>query len=147
MGLPLELDEIDEGKLAHELLNRYKARSQDLCAYCGGSVWTAPCKMRHWHRPRIIALCGSTRDEFIPVWEAANRRFTKDGAIVLTVAFFKRDQPSAGLKESLDRLHLQKILMADSVHVLNVDGYIGEGTQAEIDFAKQHNKPVYYWEA
>jgi hypothetical protein len=51
-----------------------------------------------------------------------------------------------GVAEILDQLHLQKILMADEVFVVNVGGYIGSRTIVEIKFAEEHNKPIEYLE-
>jgi hypothetical protein len=53
---------------------------------------------------------------------------------------------SVGNKEILDELHLRKIDMADRVFVINVGGYIGESTRAEIEYAEKTEKPVTYLE-
>lgn len=37
-------------------------------------------------------------------------------------------------------------LMADEVLILNVDGYIGESTRRELNYAIAQNKIVRYWE-
>ena len=49
-----------------------------------------------------------------------------------------------GLKEKLQQLHFQKISDLDFIFVVNPGGYIGEGTMAEIEFAKQRLTPVRY---
>ena len=36
--------------------------------------------------------------------------------------------------------------MADEIFVINVDGYIGESTRSEIDYAIEHGKKVRYLE-
>ena len=36
--------------------------------------------------------------------------------------------------------------MADSIYVINVDGYIGESTRSEIEYALRNGKIVYYLE-
>jgi nucleoside 2-deoxyribosyltransferase len=46
----------------------------------------------------------------------------------------------------LDELHLRKIDLADYVFVLNIDGYIGESTRREIEYANATGKPVVYLE-
>jgi hypothetical protein len=46
----------------------------------------------------------------------------------------------------LDELHLRKIDLADEVLIINIDGYIGEGTKREIKYALEHNKPVRFLE-
>ena len=49
-------------------------------------------------------------------------------------------------KEMLDDMHKRKIDMADEIFVINVDGYIGESTKSEIEYALAHNKKVNYLE-
>jgi len=53
----------------------------------------------------------------------------------------------AELKQRLDTLHLRKIDLADEILVLNQDGYIGESTRREIDYAASLGKPVRFWYA
>ena len=47
----------------------------------------------------------------------------------------------------LDRLHLQKIDLADEILVVNVGGYIGNSTKREIQYAKDTGKGVRYLES
>lgn len=51
-----------------------------------------------------------------------------------------------GVADILDELHLRKIDLADQVLVVNVGGYIGEGTKREIAYAQSLNKSVVYME-
>ena len=46
----------------------------------------------------------------------------------------------------LDDMHKRKIDMADEIFVINVDGYIGESTKSEIEYAKSLGKKVNYLE-
>jgi len=46
----------------------------------------------------------------------------------------------------LDTLHLRKIDLADEVFVVNKDGYIGDSTRHEIEYAQSKGKPVRYLE-
>lgn len=110
-------------------------------------------EMRKDERPIIVCLCGSTR--FYDEWQQANFDETMGGKIVLSVGFY----PHAGNKAhaahvgvtpaqkiALDELHKRKIDLADEILVLNVGGYIGESTQSEIEYAKNHGKPIRYLE-
>lgn len=91
----------------------------------------------------IVCLCGSTK--FKDAFEKANREETAKGNIVLTVAMFGHID---GLdmdgeeKKTFDAVHFDKILLADEILVLNVDNYIGESTNAEIEFAIKNKKKV-----
>jgi len=97
--------------------------------------------------PEIVCLCGSTRykDQYI----YHNARLTCEGYIVLSVGLWGHKEekyPTPDVKKRLDELHLRKIDLADWVFVLNVDGYIGESTRNEIDYAEALGKPVLYLE-
>ena len=46
----------------------------------------------------------------------------------------------------LDGMHRQKIDMSDAIFVINVNGYIGESTKNEIEYAKSKNKEILYLE-
>ena len=43
-------------------------------------------------------------------------------------------------------MHKRKIDMADEIFVINVDGYIGESTKSEIEYAKAVGKNISYLE-
>lgn len=98
-------------------------------------------------RPTIVCLCGSGR--FRQGFEDAECTETLKGKIVLTIGCNTHDvERSAELKHHkpmLDELHLRKIDLADEVLILNIDGYIGESTQRELDYAKAHNKVIRFW--
>lgn len=101
-------------------------------------------------KPQVVVLCGSTRfmDEF-HIW---NREFSLQGKIVLTVELVTYDgatdpqRADPEQKRQLDELHLRKIDLADRVLVLNVEGYIGDSTREEIDYAESVGKPIDYLE-
>ena len=46
----------------------------------------------------------------------------------------------------LDEMHKQKIDMSDEIYVINVEGYIGESTKNEIEYAKARGKKISYLE-
>ena len=105
---------------------------------------------------KVVTLCGSTRfrDEFMEV----QKRLTLDGCIVISVGLFGHagdaevwegmdEGTLTATKEMLDDMHKCKIDMADEIFVIDVDGYIGESTRSEIDYALAHYKPVRYLSA
>ena len=95
---------------------------------------------------KVITLCGSTR--FKKEFLEAQKRLTLEGNIVISVGMFGHSGDEEvwkpGIKDMLDRMHLSKIDMADEIFVINVDGYIGESTKREIDYAKSIGKKVNY---
>ena len=95
---------------------------------------------------KVVTLCGSTRfkDDFIRV----QKELTLQGCIVISVGLFGHSGDNEvwndGVKEMLDDIHKRKIDMADEIYVINKDGYIGESTKSEIEYAKQHGKGIRY---
>jgi hypothetical protein len=106
-------------------------------------------------RPIVVCLCGSTR--FSAAFQEANLRETLAGRIVLSIGCDMRsdteifsglsEEELTAIKARLDELHLRKIDLSDEILVLNLDGYIGESTRRERDYAMSLGKNVRYLEA
>lgn len=95
--------------------------------------------------PKVVCLCGSTR--FYEAFQLANYKFTMGGSIVLTVGFYPHAAHigvTPEQKEKLDDLHFRKIDMADNVHFLNIDGYIGASTARELAYSVFAGKTITY---
>lgn len=104
---------------------------------------------------KVITLCGSTKfkDEFLRV----QKELTLKGNIVISVGLFGHSGDNevwenmdegtlTKTKEMLDDMHKRKIDMADEIFVINVNGYIGESTKSEIEYAIKTGKKVNYLE-
>ena len=104
---------------------------------------------------KVITLCGSTRfkDEFLRI----QKELTLKGYIVLSVGLFGHSGDNevwenmdegtlTKTKEMLDDMHKRKIDMSDEIFVINVNGYIGESTKSEIEYAIKNGKKVNYLE-
>lgn len=104
---------------------------------------------------KVITLCGSTRfkDEFMK----AQKDLTLKGNIVISVGLFSHSGDDevwenmdegtlTKTKEMLVDMHKRKIDMADEIFVINVDGYIGDSTKSEIEYAIKTGKKVNYLE-
>ena len=96
---------------------------------------------------KVITLCGSIKfkEEFLKMQE----KLTLSENIVLTPNFFqniKKEEINEQTKKMLDGMHRQKIDMSDAIFVINVNGYIGESTKNEIEYAKSKNKEILYLE-
>lgn len=100
------------------------------------------------NRYKVITLCGSTKfkDDFI----VAQKELTLQNYVVISVGTFGHADKEFGkritdeVKEMLDSMHRQKIDMADEIYVINRNGYIGESTRSEIEYAKATGKKVNY---
>jgi nucleoside 2-deoxyribosyltransferase len=92
--------------------------------------------------PKVVCICGSTR--FRGQMIEVNRWMTMAGLIVLAPGVFQHDGDplTEAEKEKLDKLHLEKIDMADQVYVVNPGNYIGESTAREMEYAYSKGKPV-----
>ena len=104
---------------------------------------------------KIITLCGSTRfkDDFIRI----QKELTLKGYIVISVGLFGHsgdnevwESLSEGeitkTKIMLDDMHKRKIDLADEIFVINKNGYIGDSTKSEIEYATKTNKKINYME-
>lgn len=93
-------------------------------------------------KPKIVCICGSNRfkDDIVRL----NDSLTKAGEIVVATGAYathlERTDPE--LKARLDELHLRKIDLADYVMVVNRDGYIGQSTKREIEYAVLNGKVI-----
>ncbi len=97
---------------------------------------------------KVITLCGSTKfkDDFIE----QQKRLSLEGNIVISVGFFElsgnNEIWTEETKEMLDDMHKRKIDMADEIFVINKNGYIGNSTKSEIEYALKAGKKVNYME-
>jgi hypothetical protein len=95
---------------------------------------------------RVVCLCGSSR--FCAEFLRVERVESLAGRIVLMPAvFFSTEGPRLDSVEaaSLKAVHREKIRMADEILVVDVDGYVGDSTRQEIEFALSLGKAVRYW--
>ena len=92
-----------------------------------------------------VTLCGSTR--FKNDFSQVNLWLTLMGCSVYSVSSFPQVEAmvfSREQKELLDRVHKNKIFCSHAIFVIDVNGYIGESTRSEIEYAKSEGCKVYY---
>lgn len=107
-------------------------------------------------RPKIVCLCGSSRfcgEMAIIAWVLErDEGYITLGLHLLPDWYVGLDAApdhiaeAAGRKEHMDELHKRKIDLADEVLICNIEGYIGESTRSEIEYARAHGKPVRFVE-
>lgn len=109
---------------------------------CIGKLY--PIKLNRMHP--IVVLCGSTR--FKPEFESEARKLTLQGNFVINLNIFSGYDKYINLSESdislLKDIQIDKIVLCDILYVINKDGYIGESTKQEIQFAKCLGKTIKY---
>jgi len=98
--------------------------------------------------PEIWCLCGSTR--FMDTFHSVGWQLTLEGCIVLSVGVCKHadhhgaEAIGSDVADRLDELHKRKIDLADHVMILNVNGYIGDSTRGEWQYALEQSKQVHW---
>lgn len=104
-------------------------------------------------KPKVVCFCGSTRFAqwfMIERWKLEKQGIITLGINILPEGYFPKENhhgaEQEGVKHILDELHLRKIDLADEVVILNIDGYIGESTRRELDYALSIGKPIEYLE-
>lgn len=103
-------------------------------------------------KPIVVTLCGSTK--FKDAFTKSQLEETLEGKIVLTIGCnMKSDTEIFGelgpkalrlVKAKLDVLHFRKIDLSDEILVLNIDNYIGESTEREIEYARSIGVKIRY---
>ena len=94
---------------------------------------------------KIITLCGSLRykKEMMIIAE----KMALEGNCILTPVYpvledyDRTDEQLIKLKEA----HFKRIELSDAILVVNIDNYIGNSTNLEIEYAKKLEKKVIYY--
>lgn len=98
-------------------------------------------------RPKVITLSGSMKywNEFLNI----SSKLSSYGYIVLTpfpAIVDALDDTNNEKMKFYEELHKHRIDMSDMLFVINKDGYIGDNTQREIEYAESKNIPIEYLE-
>ncbi len=96
---------------------------------------------------KVITICGSLKfkDEIIKI----AMKMELEGDVVLTPIFpiNNKDDFTEKQLNMLGKMHKEKIKLSDAILVVNVNGYIGNSTKNEIEYAKSLNKEIIYLES
>ena len=97
---------------------------------------------------KVITVCGSLK--FYKEMMEITEKMELQGNCMLVPIY----NPSKTSKDDfteeeealmLDKMHKEKIKISDAILVVNVNGYIGDSTKSEIEFAKSLNKEIIYY--
>lgn len=104
-------------------------------------------------KPKVVVICGSSK--FVEIMAVVEWLIERDElAITMGLNLLPSWYPDCpldhlaeheGCAETMDELHLRKIDLADEIFVVDWDGYIGESTRKEIEYAEKHQKPLRYF--
>ena len=103
------------------------------------------CRVNLTDEYKVICLCGSTK--FKNSFEKINAILTLNSKVVVAPAVWAHHDKieiTGNQKFNLDKLHKQKIYMSDCILVVNENGYWGDSTKSEIEYAINLDKPVFY---
>ena len=95
---------------------------------------------------KVITVCGSFKfkKEMLEVAE----ELSLQGNCMILPNFPVRGDKTSYTAEELQifaSMHKEKIRVSDAILVVDIDGYIGETTTSEIEFAKELKKEVIYY--
>lgn len=95
---------------------------------------------------KIITVCGSYKfkNEMIEITE----KMALNGNCMITPIDLTKQNKNAYTEDEilmLGRMHKEKIKISDAILVVNVNGYIGNNTNSEIEYAKSLNKEIIYY--
>lgn len=94
---------------------------------------------------RVITLCGSLK--FQKEMMIVAQKMALDGNCILTPTYPVLEKIE--LKEEqiikIKEAHFKRIECSDAILVVNVNNYIGESTNLEIEYAKRLGKEIIYY--
>ena len=96
---------------------------------------------------KVVTLCGSMRYLNQMMEIAGKLELEKGYSVIQCVYNVSNNRYNEKDMEMLGKLHKRKIDVSDAIYVVNIDGYIGNSTKSEIEYALKHGKEVIYHEA
>lgn len=95
---------------------------------------------------KIITVCGSYRFKK-EMTEITEKMALKGNCMITPIELTRHNKDAYTEEEALmiDKMHKEKIKLSDAILVVNVNGYIGNSTNSEIEYAKLLNKEILYY--
>lgn len=99
------------------------------------------------NRFKQIVICGSSRfkDDFVKI----SREMTLNGVIAIPLNIYTKAEGiklDSNKENMLKAMQMQKIAESDGIFIINKNGYIGENTKEEIEYAMSLGKSIEYLE-
>lgn len=94
---------------------------------------------------KIITLCGSLK--FQKDMMIVAEKMALEGNCILTPVYpiLENYERTDEQLEKLKQAHFKKIELSDTILVINVNNYIGNSTNLEIEYAKKLEKEIIYY--
>jgi len=96
---------------------------------------------------KIITVCGSLKF-YKDMMEITEKMELQGNCMLVPIYNPNKASKDDFTKEEaliLDKMHKEKIKLADAILVVNINNYIGSSTKSEIEFAKSLNKEIIYY--
>ena len=95
---------------------------------------------------KIVTICGSFKYKDMMLKKALELEVIDKYVVLQPVYGYDGYDYSEDDFKVLGELHFKRIDISDAIYVVNVDGYIGESTKKEIEYALSLGKEVLYLE-
>ncbi len=95
---------------------------------------------------KVVTICGSMKFRNQMMQIAEELELKNNYAVIQCVYGNNSNKYSQSDKDILAKLHFKKIDISDAIYVVNVNGYIGDATKKEIEYAKSLQKEILFLE-
>lgn len=95
---------------------------------------------------KIITVCGSYKFKK-EMLEITEKMALEENCMLTPIELTKPSKDYYSKNEALmiDKMHKEKIKLADAILVVDLNVYIGNSTKREIEYAKSLNKEILYY--
>lgn len=91
---------------------------------------------------KVVTICGSMKFKNKMMEIAEDLELNKEYAVIQCIYGNKNNNYNYLDREKLRKIHFKKIDISDAIYVVNVNGYIGDGTKKELEYAKSLKKEI-----
>ena len=95
---------------------------------------------------KVVTICGSMRFEKEMIKIAGDLEKNYGWCVIQCVYDIDISKTTKEQMDNIVNSHWTKIDMCDAIYVVNIDGYIGNSTRNEIDYATSKGKEIIYHE-
>ena len=95
---------------------------------------------------KVVTICGSMKFSKEMMREAAKLQIKEGYAVIQCVYNINEVKCDGYNPENLGKIHRKKIEISDAIYIVNVEGYIGESTKKEIEYARLIGKEILFME-
>lgn len=96
---------------------------------------------------KVVTICGSIRYAKEMQKIAWDLELNNRWAVLQCLYGRLKNEHTSEDWKALEVCHFKKIDISDAIYVVNIDGYVGNQTKREIEYAKEHGKEIIYHES